>query len=62
MALVASDYVINSIQVTADVIVKKLITFPELKSMEQRIHDEVMKTLQMVIESFEDRYEQLILG
>ncbi len=40
----------------------KLITFPELKSMEQRIHDEVMMTLQMVIESFEDRYEQLALG
>ncbi len=57
-----STEVINAIQVTADVIVKKLLTLPDLKGMEQRIHDEVMMTLQMVIESFEDRYEQLILG
>ncbi|MCK5032192.1 MAG: NAD(P)-dependent oxidoreductase [Calditrichia bacterium] len=52
--------VIRAIELTAEITIDSLMSQSELEGMEQRIHDEIMVTLQMVIDKIEDTYENLI--
>ena len=51
--------VINAIKLTAEIIVNFLVSKKELSQMKQRIYDEIMLTLQMVIDEIEETYEHL---
>ncbi len=51
--------VMNAVNLTAKVIVEFLLTEQQLTGMKQRIYDEIMLTLQMVIDEIEDTYERL---
>ena len=52
--------VVRALKLTADTIVQVLLKVPELNSMEQRIHHEIMVSLQMVIDIIEETYETII--
>ena len=54
-----SEEVIKAISFHADIIVSYLLNHPDLKNMEQRIHDEIMVTIQMLVDKIEDTYESL---
>ena len=49
----------KAINLTANVIISTLLSIEELKEMKQRIYDEIMLTLQMVLDEIEDTYEYL---
>lgn len=51
--------VINAIKLSAELIFTSLISKKQLSNMKQRIYDEIMLTLQMVIDEIEDTYENL---
>ena len=54
-----SDEVINAIKLTANVVIDTLLAEESIKEMKQRIYDEIMLTLQMVMDEIEDTYERL---
>jgi len=51
--------VISAIKLTANVIIQTLLSKESLKEMKQRIYDEIMLTLQMVMDEIEDTYVRL---
>jgi nucleoside-diphosphate-sugar epimerase len=51
--------VINAVKLCAEVIVNHLVSEKQLRTMKHRIFDEIMLTLQMVIDEIEDTYENL---
>ena len=52
--------VINAIRFFADFIVEKLNAHPQLKNMEQRIHDQIMMTIQLIADEIEDSFDRLM--
>ena len=53
------EEVLQAIKITADTMIRLLLTRESLKKMKQRIYDEIMLTLQMVMDEIEDTYEYL---
>jgi len=51
--------VMNAIKVTSDTIIRLLLSQEHLKGMKQRIYDEIMLTIQMVMDEIEDTYDYL---
>ncbi len=53
------EEVILAVNMVGQVVVEKLIKQPQLHNMQQRIHDEIMLTIQLITDEVADVYEQL---
>ncbi len=55
----AAEEVVGAVQTAADAILASLLAQPRMKDLGQRIHEEIMMTMQMVIDKTEDTFQTL---